>query len=516
MPSRQLYVQAAGIAALAAAVLAILSGVGPGQVVGGGQGDFASIAWGLWRTAEALPGLPSAQTDLIFAPRGATLVLADLPEALLLAPLTALLGPVFSFNLLQLAHPALAIASMFLLLRTEGRSLGAAAAGGAMFGLSPVLLTGLHNGNPDVTPIFLLPLVVLAARRVHSSVRAAVLAGVLIGLAPWFNPYVGVMAAVTAAVMTPRERPAHIALAAAIALALAAAFAALVLSSFSAPDAMVHKPGGPAAAVPPGVAHLRGFFLPLLEPQADGWSLHGWYLGGVGLLAACFSGRGQRLRCGLLIIAGLILSMGPVLQIDTQTVLAPGGWRIALPGALFQDLPGLSSLKISYRFAALIALGLAPLAARGIDRLPRGQGVVAGLVAVELLLLGAPLLASGPRPSEDVCALLTEQPVGPVVSLPSGRDEVHLLLQTCHGFPIAQGINQPYPRPIRQSVQGKGARTFDALASHGFRYLVLHHDLAAGDDTTARQLARLQDHAEEQGRILGATERTVLVALVRP
>ena len=512
MPSRQQIAQAAGIAAAAAAVLAILSGVGPGQVVGGGQGDFASIAWGLWRAAEALPGLPSVQTDLIFAPRGASLVLADLPEALLLAPLTALLGPVFTFNLLQLAHPALAIATMFLLLRSEGRSAAAAAAGGAMFGLSPVLLTGLHNGNPDVTPLYLLPLVVLAVRQIPTSGRAAILAGVLIGLAPWFNPYVGAMAAVTAAAMAPHKHPARLVLAATIALLLAAAYAALVLSSFSAADAMVHKPGGPAAAVPPGVAHLRGFFLPQLEPQADGWSLHGWYLGGVGLIASFFAGIRPRRRYVLLIIAGLILSMGPILQIDTQTALAPGGWRVALPGALLEDLPGLSSLKIRYRFAALIALGLAPLAARGIDRLPRGQGVIAGLVAAELLLLGAPLLESGPRPSEAVCELLAEQPVAPVISLPSGREEVHLLLQTCHGFPIAQGINQPYPRPLRQSVQGKGARTFDALASHGFRYLVLHHELAE-DDSSARQLARLQQHAEDQGRVLGATEQTVLVVL---
>lgn len=512
MPSRQLIVQAAGIAVAAAAVLAVLSGVGPDQVVGGGQGDFASIAWGLWRAAEALPGLPSVQTDLIFAPRGASLVLADLPEALLLAPLTALLGPVFSFNFLQLAHPALAIAAMFLLLRSEGRSTEAAAAGGAMFGLSPVLLTGLHNGNPDVTPLFLLPLVVLAVRQVPTSARSALLAGVLIGLTPWFNPYVGVMAAVTAAVMAPRERPARLLLAATIALLLAAAFAAVVLSSFSASDAMVHKPGGPAAAVPPGVAHLSGFVLPQLEPQADGWSLHGWYLGITGLIASFFSGSGARRRGLLLIGAGLILSLGPILQVDTLTALEPGGWRIALPGALLEELPGLSSLKIRYRFAALITLGLAPLAARGIDRLPKGRGMIAGLVAIELLLLGAPLLESGPRPSEAVCELLADQPAAPVISLPSGREEVHLLLQTCHGFPIAQGINQPYPRPLRQSVQGKGARTFDALASHGFRYLVLHHELAE-DDSGARQLVRLQEHAEDQGRILGSTEQTVLIAL---
>jgi hypothetical protein len=311
-------------------------------------------------------------------------------------------------------------------------------------------------------------------------------------------------------VMVPRQRPRVLLLAALIALGVAGAYAGLALSSFAASDAMVHKPGGPTAAVPAGVAHLSGFFLPVLEPQRDDWSLHGWYLGSLALLTACFSGRGGRVRPLLLILAGLILSLGPILQLDTQTPLAPGGWRIVLPGALLDDLPGISALRIVYRFAALVALGLAVLVARGIDRLPRGGGILAGLIAVELLYLGAPLLASGPRPDDEVCALLSQQPVGPVIDLPSGRDERHLLAQTCHGFPVAQGINQPYPRAIRQSLT-KGSRTFDALSGHGFRYLVLHHDQAT--DSDARLLESLQTHAGAQGRILAATERTVLIGL---
>ncbi len=511
MPSRTMLTQAAVLAAIAAALLALISGAGPGEVVGGGGGDFPSIAWGLWRAAEALPGLPSVQTDLIFAPRGASIFLADLPETLLLAPLTALVGPVATFNLLQLTHPALAMATMFLLLRTEGRSAAAAAGGGAAFGLSPALLTGIHNGNPDVTPLYLLPLVILAVRRLDRGWAAAGVAGVLIGLCPWFNPYVGVMAAVVAAVTASYRRPGRLLLAAGIALAVAGVYASLVLSSFATSDAMVHKPGGPTAAVPAGIAHLKGFFLPVLEAQRDDWSLHGWYLGTLGLLTALFAGRGELRRPLLLIGAGLVLSMGPVLQIDTLTPLEPGGWRIALPGALLVKLPGISALRIAYRFAALVALGLAPLIARGIDRLPRGGSILAGLIAAELLLVGAPLLEAGPRPSADACLLLAEHEVGPVIDLPSERDEVHLLTQTCHGFPVAQGINQPYPRAVQQAAH-KGTRAFDALAKHDFRYLVLHLDHIK-DEPTRQQLELLKTHAEAQDRILGQTEQTVLIGL---
>ncbi|MDG1478935.1 MAG: hypothetical protein P8R54_05055 [Myxococcota bacterium] len=512
MPSRTMLTQAAVYAVVAVALLAVISGVGPGMVVGGGGGDFPSIAWGLWRAAEALPGLPSVQTDLIFAPRGASIFLADLPETLLLAPLTALVGPVATFNLLQLAHPALAMATMFLLLRTEGRGAAAAAGGGAAFGLSPTLLTGIHNGNPDVTPLYLLPLVALAVRRLDRSWAAAGLAGVLIGLCPWFNPYVGVMAAVVAVVMASYRRPDRLLLAAGIALAVAGVYASLVLSSFSTSDAMVHKPGGPTASVPAGVAHLKGFFLPVLEAQRDDWSLHGWYLGALGLLTALLAGRGELRRPLLLLGAGLALSMGPVLQVDTLTPLTPGGWRIALPGALLVDLPGISALRIAYRFAALVALGLAPLIARGIDRLPRsGRPVLAVLIAVELLAVGAPLLEAGPRPSTEACDLLAEHAAGPVIDLPSERDEIHLLTQSCHGFPVAQGINQPYPRAIQQAAH-KGTRAFNALSKHEFRYLILHFDQIQ-DEPTRQQLVLLKAHAESQGRILGQTEQTVLIGL---
>ncbi len=490
-----------------------------GHVLGGGGGDFPSIAWGLWRAAEALPGLPALHSELIFYPRGASLMLAALPEAVLLAPLTALLGPVVTFNLLQLLHPALAAAMAFALLRVEGRSAAAAAAGGLTFGLSPVLLSSLHNGNPDVTPLFLIPLAVLLVRRLDTSWLAALGAGLAIGIAPWFNPYVGVMVAAVAAVFAPWRRPARLVVAALIALALAGAYAALVLHSFAVPDAMVHKPGGAADPVPFGVAHLRGFFLPVLEAQADGWSFHAWFLGTTALALGALAIARRRLtgmgRWAAVALIGLTLALGPVLQVDTQTPLSPGGWRIALPAALLQDVPGLSSLKITYRYVALVALALAALAARGVDALPRLRGLAPVLIGAELLLLGGPLIAAGPAPSDDACAMLADLEPGPILDLPSSHDERYLLAQTCHGRPVAEGINQPHPRPVRQAIR-KGPRAFDALHSHGFRYLVVHlvpmaQMTAAGERRAMQRIEKLLEYAEEGDRVVARSETVVIV-----
>jgi len=94
---------------------------GGSAIAGAPGGDFHSIAWGLDRVAQAWPGLPSLRVADISVPRGATLMVADLPEAWLLAPLTLWQGTGLSFHVLQILHPALATALCFGLLRTEGR-----------------------------------------------------------------------------------------------------------------------------------------------------------------------------------------------------------------------------------------------------------------------------------------------------------------------------------------------------------------------------------------------------------
>ena len=82
---------------------------------------------------------------------------------------------------------------------------------------------------------------------------------------------------------------------------------------------------------------------------------------------------------------GVLLSLGPVLQVSPGQAASVAGWPVALPGRWLQQLPGLSALHIQYRFAALAMVGLGMLAASGVARLPRrAQWAALAAVLIEL------------------------------------------------------------------------------------------------------------------------------------
>lgn len=435
------------------------------QVLGGGGGDFPSIAWGLWRVSESLPHIPTWFED-IFSPQGAALLIADLPGAVLLAPLTALAGPVVSFNLLQALHLILAAAAAAALV---GSARGGAAAGAAL-ALSPAVLSSVHNGNPDVTPVFWIPLAALCAQRIPSRWGWTVLAGLSVGLSAWFSPYVGVMSALAALVFAPWRSPRSL-VAGAIALGVAGVFALSVQATLEAGAAMVAKPPLDVRIPSPGAADLGGWVWPAIRAQPDGWSLHAWFPGASILLLAAAGWRAGW-RWWALVALGVVLSLGPVLKLGPEQAAAGGGWLIALPGRWLQQLPLLSALHIQYRFAALAMVGLGVLAAAGIERLPRrAQWLAVGAVFAELCLWGAPLVAAGPAPAQTSCALLAPLGPGAVLDLPGEREERRMLAQTCHRRPIAEGLNQPYPNVVRQALRDGG---LSALPAQGFRFVVFH------------------------------------------
>lgn len=473
--------------------------------LGGAQGDFASIAWGLWRVGEALPGLPSVKVEGLHWPDGARLLVADLPGSLLVAPFARLFGPVFAYNLLQLAHPALAAAFALLALRDEGRSRLAAAAGGLTFGLSPVLLSGLHNGNPDVTPVFFLPLVVLLARRAQGGAGPAAALGLGLGLAAWSNPYVGLMSGLTALCWLPWPRDRRAAgrllitglVAGLVTAAILWPYLSLVEATINGPDAMVRKRG--PHHVSAGAAWLRGFFWPDQDEIQDGWTRHAWYLGFAPLALALWgllrpsprAAPGTRpegalpqgdtvLRWLLLTGIGLLLALGGALRWGPAD-LTVAGQTLWLPWHWMQRLQSLDALAIAYRFAALAALGVGALAARGLDARgledrPRGRLLAVGLVLLDLLAFGpgAAFVRSGAVEEDASCRLLAELEAGAVFDLPATLDERWLLNQTCHGRPIAAGINSPFPRRLTPLVLGEVAAIPAGLRGAGYRWLVIH------------------------------------------
>jgi len=471
------------------------------QALGGGGGDLNGLAWTLWRVTTALPSVPVHHPGIQW-PAGAHLAPVALPQALLAAPVTLTLGPVAAVSLLHGLHIALAGGLTALWAARRGLGLAAATAAGGAFGLSPVLLASVHNGNPDVTPLFWLPLAAVLSGVAADRWRAAIGLGLTLALAPGWSPYVGVMAAIVALVMTPLPRTpsaqARVGLAAGFGVVGMLAWAWFYTGGTAGETALVLKRA--ATPVAPGSASLRGFLDgAAFGGGADGWSVHRWYLGGTAAAGAglgVWRLGGRALRPLLLVLLGAVLALGPVLQWDGSPV-SLGGRHLALPGALWIQVPGLDGLRLVWRYAALASLGVAMLLAHGVPGLPTwARRAVPLLVALDLLFLGggAADLRTGPVRDDGGCVLLTGREHGPVLALPHDHEERSLLGQTCHGMPVAGSLNRVPGRTVQAAV----ATGPSALRELGFRWLLL--------DTGA------PGHGGDEARRVGAQASDVVVA----
>lgn len=143
-------------------------------VVGSFGADQGFFAWSLVHWVEVVAGNQSPfLTDRIDAPMGFNLAWATtIPgPALLFAPLTALAGPLATYNTLAIAAPALAAWTTYLLCRHITRDSMAAILGGWIFGFSSYLLGETLN-HLNLALVAALPLIVLVViRLVEQSIR---------------------------------------------------------------------------------------------------------------------------------------------------------------------------------------------------------------------------------------------------------------------------------------------------------------------------------------------------------
>src|SRR5947209_1869714 len=92
--------------------------------------------------------------------------------SLLMAPVTLLFSPLVTWNVIQLASPALTGWTAYLLCRHLTGRVGPALLGGYLFGFSPYVLVHV-TGGPYLGLAALLPvLVLLVIRRVQGTIRA--------------------------------------------------------------------------------------------------------------------------------------------------------------------------------------------------------------------------------------------------------------------------------------------------------------------------------------------------------
>ena len=129
----------------------------------------------------------------LYAPTGVNLTWTPSSPglALVFSPLTALVGPVASFNVALLLTPAISAWAAYLLCRRLTGSLWAAIVGGYLFGFSTAELRQFLAGNLNLSAVFVFPLVALVLLRfVKSELTPRGLAwrlGALVAIQLWIS-----------------------------------------------------------------------------------------------------------------------------------------------------------------------------------------------------------------------------------------------------------------------------------------------------------------------------------------
>ena len=182
----QTWVLAGACYLLAAVVVTIWLWRDPAsRIVTGNPGDADQFAWFMRHSATAVSHLrlPALVTAGMNAPQGINLMWNPslLLPSVVLAPVTLLAGPQVSLNVLLTAGFAGSALSMFWVLRRWGCSVGAAFAGGLVYGFSPAL-THSAVGHYDLQFAVFPPLIADAALRLLTGRARPVRCGIWLGV----------------------------------------------------------------------------------------------------------------------------------------------------------------------------------------------------------------------------------------------------------------------------------------------------------------------------------------------
>ena len=400
-------------------------------VVGSFGGDQGFFAWSLVHWVEVLAGNQAPfLTDRIDAPQGFNLAWATtIPgPAILVAPLTALAGPLASYNLLAIAAPALAAWTAYLLCRHITRSTLAAIVGGWAFGFSSYMLGETLN-HVNLALVWALPLIALVAvRLIERSVRPVrgmlALAALIAMQFLTFTEIaatatvIGTLTLLAALALGPADLRGRIVRAAPWlvgAYAIAVAIASPLLIA-----ALLH-PNPIDERIRPDLypLDLKNLIVPTIVTWVGGQRFQGDSLQFVGnvteqlgylgplLIIAALGGliRWRRERwvwaVAFGVIAAIVLALGAHLTIS-------GDPRWTMPWQLATHLP-LIRLALPTRIVVFAWLGIAVLTALFVAPREREEPAVA---ALRLALASAALLCLLPVPRADLWRTPLETPPG--------------------------------------------------------------------------------------------------------
>jgi len=428
------------------------------RTLGGALGDPGVFTWFLrWTPFAVGRHISPFYSDWLNHPAGVNLMWntwVPLP-GLLLAPLTHAFGPVLSLNVLLTLAYGLSAWSAYLAIHRYVPNHGAAAAGGLVYGFSPVMIGHAHH--PNLVLVFLLPwLFVLVDEVVVRQRWSPVWLGAVLGLVAAAQLLIGeellvatgLLAAVLVvvlAVMCPREVPGragYAAAAVAVSLLVFAPLAYLPLKAQLTGPARVHSDITPEAR---GSSDLLAVITPnrlsAIAPEAAvrlGDRFTGTkesYLGvpillvALAVLVARWGSLVVRAGFAMLAVC-LLLSLGARLRVGGRPTGVPLPWTAVEGVPLVQNM-------VPSRLAVFTALFAGLLLAAALDGLWSGGGwALRGLAVLTALVVLAALAPPGPFRARPVVATPPFFTGGAVRALP--RDGVALVV--------------PFPRRGRTNV----------------------------------------------------------------
>jgi hypothetical protein len=508
----------------------------------GGFDIFSAFWQDWWLREVVTHGHSPVYTTYLFHPNGLDLTFQPRRWTALgtWLPLSLLVGDIAAYNLNALLGLLLSACAAYLLIYDLAGNRVAAWMGGAFYAFYPQHLVDAfgqpNTGSIQWIPVFMLCLVTglrnavgrsgQGERRAGRGLTLMLAAGVVLSLNVYVNLKIGVLAALSGGLYVAlsalaegwwREASFWKALGVLIACGLlltlplglpylrAGAGLGWAIEQFEplyGADLLAFVKPAPdwPPLVPQGMAALLGL------PDSRWWmgpfylSLTSIALAVVGLADLAQFDR-RRVVWLLMALIFWSLSLGVVLQVNT--VEMPGVW---MPYRLVQNNPLFMALRNPHRFALAFALPWAVLVGYGTARL---WGWLEGhrrLAAVLTVCLGGlmlyelsqtPVHIQPPDVSPFYHDLRTDGEPGAIIDLPMGRQESkrYMYLQTVHRRPIAEGMSARMPEGAYDYIEANPLlsawralqppacdcdieRAARALQADGFRYVIIHYDVA--------------------------------------
>jgi hypothetical protein len=338
---------------------------GPSVTMAGGSPDPAQHAWSL---AWALHAIERREnpffTRAIYAPAGVNLLdnTSILAVGVLFAPVTALFGPIVSFDVAVTLAPVASALAAFFAVNRYARWQPAAFVGGLCYGFGPFLATDLRFGHLHLTFLAVPPLICLALdelfiRQRRPPLRVGLVLGVLVIVQFFISTELLALTVIIGftalAVLALTHRRQALAAARFAAPGLAAGFclaaAALAYPAWFAISGPRHFTGPVFSIINNLTATLAASVVPHGERPGVGFISggNGAYLGAPLLLVLVVARvvwrRDATLRFAMVMAAiAYLASLGPTLRVTQASTGIP------LPAWVFPHLPLLDSIVPSH------------------------------------------------------------------------------------------------------------------------------------------------------------------------